>query len=234
MDTIILDKISFEIDKNFLFESLHIKENSSAAGKLSAIADYAQTITRPKAAYRLSSVEFSEDGCAVVDGVKLNSHIVRVNLKDVKRAFPFLVTCGGEIEQWSNGFDSILESYWIDTIKMMAIGAAFNAFGTHLEETFQAGPTSSMNPGSLDDWPIEEQGKIFTILGDSCKTIGVELTETFMMIPLKSVSGLQFSSDEKFVNCQLCPRKDCPMRRAPYDEHLYVKKYQNKGSDLHS
>jgi len=54
-------------------------------------------------------------------------------------------------------------------------------------------------------------------LGDSAKAIGTRLTEKMVIQPLKSVSGIQFVSEEGFVNCSLCPRQGCPSRRAPYD-----------------
>jgi len=43
--------------------------------------------------------------------------------------------------------------------------------------------------------------------------------------PLKSVSGIQFVSEEGFVNCSLCPRENCPGRRADYDAGLYDVRY---------
>lgn len=82
-----------------------------------------------------------------------------------------------------------------------------------------------MNPGSLEDWPLREQHNLFSLLGDSCEAIGVRLTKSAMMVPLKSMSGIEFESGEKFFNCQLCPREKCPGRRAPYDAQLYAAKY---------
>jgi len=36
-------------------------------------------------------------------------------------------------------------------------------------------------------------------------------------VPLKSGSGIWFPSESHYENCMLCPRTDCPNRRAPYD-----------------
>ena len=77
-----------------------------------------------------------------------------------------------------------------------------------------------MSPGSLKDWPIEEQRPLFEIIGDVEGTIGVRLSESLLMIPRKSVSGLFFSTDIRFQSCQLCPRKRCENRRARYDEGM--------------
>jgi hypothetical protein len=48
------------------------------------------------------------------------------------------------------------------------------------------------------------------------------------MTPNKTTSGLLFSSEENYYNCQLCPMEDCPGRRAPHDPGLYERRY---GSD---
>ena len=45
------------------------------------------------------------------------------------------------------------------------------------------------------------------------------------MNPVKSTSGFWFPSEVKFENCQLCPRKDCPNRKASFDKKLYQSYY---------
>jgi hypothetical protein len=88
------------------------------------------------------------------------------------------------------------------------------------------GPTAAMSPGSLADWPIREQRPLFSLLGDPEQAIGVKLTDSFLMIPNKTVSGLRFSTEERFESCQLCPREHCPGRRAAYEPDLYDRKYR--------
>ena len=83
-----------------------------------------------------------------------------------------------------------------------------------------------MTPGSLPDWPIEEQESLFAVLGDTQASIGVALSESLMMVPEHSVSGVVFPTEARFESCQLCPREKCPGRRAAYDEGLYDKKYR--------
>jgi hypothetical protein len=82
-----------------------------------------------------------------------------------------------------------------------------------------------MNPGSLPDWPLQEQRQLFALLGDTRAAIGVELTDSCLMLPIKSLSGLRFPTGENFENCQLCPRERCPGRRTAYEPGLYERKY---------
>ncbi len=46
------------------------------------------------------------------------------------------------------------------------------------------------------------------------------------MVPTKSVSGILFPAEESFASCQLCPRENCPNRRAPYDPELFDRKFR--------
>ena len=56
--------------------------------------------------------------------------------------------------------------------------------------------------------------------GNAAKSISVTLTESSLMRPLKSVSGILFPCDEAFVSCSRCARDKCAGRRAPYERHL--------------
>ena len=86
-----------------------------------------------------------------------------------------------------------------------------------------------MAPGSgaADVWPITQQKELFSIFGSVENLIGVRLTDTCLMIPIKSVSGIFFQTETTFETCQLCSRETCIGRRAPYDPDL-VKKYSEK------
>ncbi len=225
MDTIIIENIAFEIKAESLHTILRIKPGSGYAQRLEILLAAALDIASPKFAYKLSAIEHSDDGCVVVDGVCLKSRVMQVNLQDCRRAFPFVATCGMEMERWSRTLTDTLEIFWADTINMMALGTAFEALKCHMTDTFKTRMTSTMNPGSLEDWPLFEQHKLFSILGAAGGTIGVQLNKNGMMVPLKSVSGIEFESGEKFHSCRLCPRNKCLSRRAPYDENLLNEKY---------
>jgi hypothetical protein len=77
------------------------------------------------------------------------------------------------------------------------------------------GSTCSYSPGQYK-WTIEEQKKIFQMVDG--KRIGVELNESCLMVPFKSISGVygfgpEDSIDKTRVACDLCPRENCIGRR---------------------
>jgi hypothetical protein len=108
----------------------------------------------------------------------------------------------------------------------MALRVAIQFLYDYLDARFQIPTSSTMNPGSLEDWPIQEQRPLFDLLGDPQQAIGVILNSSYLMQPTKSVSGVRFPLEETFASCQLCPRQNCPSRRAPYDPDLYEQKYR--------
>lgn len=221
---IVLDNISWKADVDKLSEKFRLQPGSQDAMRVEALAREAEEIARPKVLYKEAYIDDKGEDFVVVDGIKLTSRILSINLGQVHRVFPYIVTCGTELEKWSETIGDILESYWAEGIKEMALAEASKAFEKHLEENFHLGKTSSMNPGSLEDWPITQQKQLFQILGDPKRYIGVELTDSYLMLPMKSVSGIRFPTRVDYENCKLCPRQNCPNRRAPYDPEL-VKSY---------
>jgi hypothetical protein len=226
MDQVVLDNISFQPELDSLMKAFRIKEGSSSAARLQRIAADAQAVAKPKAVYKVGFVESKGDDQVVVDGITLTSRVLRVNLEQAHRVFPYVATCGMELDEWSSSIDDMLLRYWADTIEETALRSAIQALSEHLQDRFRPGRMSSMSPGSLADWPIQEQRKLFALLGDPKDAIGVQLTQSLIMVPLKSVSGIWFPTEVDFASCQLCPRENCPGRRAPYDETLYDRKYR--------
>ena len=224
-DEVILDNIPFQINLPSLMRRLHIKDSSQHAQELQRLAQEAQAVARPKAVYKAAYVEARGDDHVVIDSKILKSRVLRVNLEGVQCVFPYIATCGIELDGWPSGVDDLLLLFWADLIKEMALEAAEQALEEHLEENYALELTATMNPGSLEDWPLSEQRPLFDLLGNPQASIGVRLTESFLMVPLKSLSGIRFPSEESFESCRLCRRENCPGRRAAYDKGLYERKY---------
>ena len=221
-----LDRLPLSLDYRKLANKLRVRENSSMALKLRDMVDEARELGRPKALVRTSFIQDRGDDHVVLDGVRFNSRVLRINLDDVHRAFPFVATCGRELAAWSETRIGVLERYWGEEICTMAVVEALAAVKTRLEQDYRLEQLSHMSPGSLEDWPLSEQSALFALLGGPVLEIGVELEESLLMRPLKTVSGILFSSLTTFHSCQLCPRSKCPGRRAPYDENLFGTRYQ--------
>jgi len=224
-NTFIFDDISFAVDAHQCFELLRIKPGSRHALEFRDILEEAQAVARPKVTFCVAQAQERGDTCVDIGGVLFESSILKINLEKSPVVFPFVATCGGELDEFAGGSGGALHRYWVDTIQMLALGTAMSMLEEHLKERVSPAELSCMNPGSLEDWPLQQQSRMFDLLGEAAAKIGVSLTESFVLVPLKSVSGIQFVTQEKFMNCQLCPRQNCEGRRAPYDACLYERRY---------
>jgi hypothetical protein len=226
MEPTLLDEIQLPIDLAQLWRQFRIREESRTAAEIRDLVEEARAVGRPKALYRACLIEGRGEDFVSADGERFRSRVLAVNVQRTQRLFPFVATCGRELEEWSGRFDSGLKKFCAESIKGMALAVAMGALLDHIRDHHHPEKVAMMNPGSLEDWPLAEQQGLFRLLGNPAEAIGVELTENLLMKPGMSASGLWFASGEDYENCMLCPMPDCPGRRAPYDEGLYERKYR--------
>ena len=221
----ILDHIPVRLDFEEILKRLHVDKNSDDSDAVQKLIESIQHVINPKAVYEASYVEHKDENTLNISGIRFTSSILKANLDGIERVFPYIATCGKELDEIEIPPDDFLKQFWLDTIKEMALRDSIKHLRDHLKKEYALGQISSMNPGSLEDWPITQQVQLFSIFGNPEDLIGVRLTDSFLMVPTKSVSGIHFPTEVKFESCQLCPRKECPSRKAPYDKEL-AKNYE--------
>lgn len=219
----VLDSIPFSLDAESLMERLHVTPGSEAAKEFRDLLSVAVACANPKAMYREAYVEILGDDEVEVGGVIFTSRALRMNLDTVHRAFAYVATCGREVDEAAPAPGDVLRAFWWDAIKADLLAAARKYLTDHIKTRYRLGKTAYMSPGSADAtiWPIRQQRQLFRLLGDVEAKIGVRLTDSFLMVPNKSVSGILFPTEKDFRSCQLCHRRDCPGRRAPFDPELW-------------
>jgi len=227
VEKVILEDIPWEVEEENFLKKFHLKKGSEDAQRVRDLLKEAKKVGHPRGMYHVAYIDKKGENEVTIEGITFNSKVLRTNLEDIYRVFPFVVTSGKELEEWSNQFEDMLETFWVAEIKEWALKQAMHYMLENLKEKFHLDKVAAMNPGSLPDWPMEEQKKLFVLLGNPEREVGVKLTDSYLMIPIKSVSGIWFPTKADFENCQLCSRENCPGRRAPYDEKL-TRKYQVK------
>lgn len=215
--------VQFDVSLDTLISKMRAKDKQIP--ELEALHQEAISLASPKALYKIAYIEEKGEDYVIADGIKLTSRILRVNLNSVHRIFPYIITCGTEVAQWAVSFSNLYDRYCADMICELILRSAYKNFQDYLESSYHTGKTSVVNPGSLEDWPLQQQQQLFSLLGDP-QTIGVQLTPSYLMTPVKSVSGIRFPTSTDYNNCMLCPRPECTGRQAPYDKELYEKKYR--------
>lgn len=223
----VLDSIPFTLDTKSVFKHLRLrKENEHMERVVQELIEIVRPIAKPKAVYEVSYVDNKDEDSLYIGGVKFTSRVLRVNLDKVERVFPYVATCGRELDEVTVPSDDFMKYYCFDAIKEMAVRSAHSYLQDYLTRNYALGKMSRMSPGELEDWPITQQKELFSVFGNVKDLIGVKLTESLLMVPLKSMSGICFPSEISFESCQLCPREVCIERKAPYNADL-VKKYRD-------
>jgi hypothetical protein len=228
----VLNNIPVKLDLEAVLRRIRVRNRNERLEKsVKELVEVARPIARPKAVYEVSYVENRNEDSLDVGGVRFTSRILRVNLDKVERVFPYVVTCGRELDEIDFPSQEFIKSYYLDQIKETVLVLARKYLEDYLTGKYALGRMSKMAPGagSVDDWPITQQEGLFAIFGSRDKVeelIGVRLTDKCLMIPVKSVSGIYFPTEIKFEACQLCPREGCIGRRAPYNPG-FVEKYRS-------
>ena len=221
----IVTDIPFTLDDDDLMRRSRVEPGTDDAKAFAELIDRAREVGRPKALYTEAFIEAPRgDDTVTIDGITFTSRTLRRNLDGIGRVFPFVATCGHEMDEVELPADDFLAPFWWDTIKAALLQAAGTHLNEHLARRFRLQKTSTMSPGSGDAtvWPIEQQRPLFDLLDGVTGHIGVTLTDSFLMIPNKTVSGIRFPTEVDFRACQLCRRENCPSRSVPIDPELWA------------
>jgi hypothetical protein len=225
MELTVLDNIALDLDSAAVLKRLKMEGMDGLGQEVAVLVGQALEVGRPRACCGVAGIGELGRDYAVLDGERFTSRILRVNLGGNTRAAFFVATCGRELERWAESQEDFLLRFCAEEICELALRSAAAALEKHLETRLGGPYVATMNPGSLPDWPLTQQTQLFRALGDVRSAVGVELTESFLMRPRKSLSGIGFATPEPYSNCQLCPREDCPGRRMPFDSMKYSAKY---------
>ena len=224
----VLDNVPIRLNSEEVLKRLQLHEKNEYLEKtVQELVEVVLPVVRPKAVYEVSYVDSKTDDSLDIGGVRFTSRILRLNLDKIERVFPFVATCGRELDEVTFPSNELMKNYCLDQIKWTVLCSACSYLEDYIRTKYALGQLSHMEPGALESWPITQQKELLSIFGNVEDLIGVKLTEEFLMIPVKSMSGIFFSTEIRFESCQLCLRRGCIGRRAPYDPDV-AKKYCEK------
>lgn len=224
MKTVFVNDRSYAFTPEEVLERMGMPRDHAFGATIAQVMKEAEPIAKPKAFFMEVPIESRTDTSITLAGETFNSTALVKNFSEVDTVYPFLCTCGTELADYADSLDDIMSQYAFDAIMEFYLRSASlamtEALANYLEED---GLTSSVNPGSLVDWSIEEQGGMFRLFGENAEKAGVSLSKSFLMSPVKSVSGIRYATKKEFKNCQLCQRAKCPTREAEFNQELFIK-----------
>jgi len=214
----ILRPITVQVDLLSLKQKTHAPEGEEE--RLLSLIAAAHPVIAARAVYKVSYIDSKAVHSVVIEGIPFKSKVLRKNLDPVERVFPYVVTIGSGVEDLEKSCGDVLEKYYLDLIGNAAVVKARDYLKESLAGRYGLGGLSCLGPGQLKDWPLEEQKRLFELVGDVESAIGVTLSDSFLMLPRKSLSGIYFPTETTFFACQICPREHCPSRKAKYNEEM--------------
>ena len=218
-------EIPLKLDPDKVLKQMKLNYDSPRVREMiDELIQTAVDVARPKALYKISCVSGVDGDSLDIDGVKFRSKVLGKHLRNLTTVFPYIATCGQELDDISIPAGDTLRRFFFDSIKTMALMSAAHFMTAHLSHRYHVKRATHMNPGEIGDWPLAQQSQLFDLFSNPEASIGVTLLPGYLMKPLKSRSGIFFSNDTGFETCQLCTQENCPGRRAPYNPEL-LKEY---------
>ncbi|MCR4962574.1 MAG: hypothetical protein K6B40_01680 [Firmicutes bacterium] len=212
-----LTDFTMHIDEAAFLTEMKVKPGSRREQMCLHLIEKINALLKPKAGFCEAVVEELDESGMTVDGVRFTGTLFADRLKVGQKLYPFLCSCGkeaGDLEYTVWG--DVLQQYWADVLMEKSLRCIGQALEERVSAYIQGEFIARFNPGSLPAWPLMEQRPLFQLLGEIVPAVGVELTDHFIMLPQKSVSGFYFSSEQEYHNCSLCPRLHCPTRQTEF------------------
>ena len=214
-----IDNIPVQLDSEDILKRLHMDKKRGVKNDIQELIELAKSIITPRAIYGIAYISDKGKDTVSVGDTTFTSPVLRNFADSIGRLFPYVVTIGKELEESTSSM-KLLHQYCLEEIGNIALRTARKYLEDYLKREYKITHVSSMSPGRLTDWPITEQKMLFSLFGDVEGLLGVTLSDSMLMIPRKSVSGVYFPTEFHFESCQLCPRERCDGRKAPYDDKL--------------
>lgn len=142
--------------------------------------------------------------------------IINSYLEGMTQACLFITTAGAEFEEHQlevKRSGDILKEFVVDSIGSVVAESCVEEIGKELGRVSSLPHSLPYSPGYCG-WHIKEQVKLFSFFED--KPCGVSLGDSFLMSPVKSVSGF-FALGEKLspmpYRCAICNNVGCFKRK---------------------
>nr|MBC7245625.1 hypothetical protein [Chloroflexota bacterium] len=179
--------------------------------------DKAKELAEPVAMYDVFPVRAAQDdGLILADGHVLRSHLVVAQLARAEQIAVAICTIGSRLEEEASRAFAAgqgVMGFLYDSAGSLAVSHMAREVVQQVQERAkQQGQKASfpISPGSAD-CTLEDQRVVFDLL--PAQRIGVRLTDSLLMVPLKSVSlliglGRDLPTTHDLAQCDFCERRD--------------------------
>lgn len=188
---------------------------------ITGIVDHLPEYCEPRAGYTIREIFRSEgrnDGFTVGNHFLNLQKIIAFQLLNAEKAVLFTCTIGDAMEKLAAEYfhkgDPVM-GHFTDTVASAAVEQVAGILHDHIASTVAdsgLGITNRFSPGYCG-WPVTEQHALFSFFPE--RFCGITVTDSALMLPKKSVSGIigvgPNAVREPYF-CERCNRRECSYR----------------------
>ena len=221
-----IDIEKIEISKKEVCRNLGYISDYKLRPRISSLIDgYLENtyqLIEPIYSYVIRDVELVRRSCVFIDGsVMFESKVISSLLKPCNKAAMFVATIGNRLEEMSHKLareGHMLQAAVLDAIGSVAVDEVAEFVHVRIKEiaSSQGQVTSRRFSPGYCDWTIRQQKEVFRVV--DAESAQVALTDSYLMIPQKSISGIigigtPDNNIENYNPCRRCKKLDCLGRR---------------------
>ena len=219
------ERIKIQVDRKEVFRYLGYQAGHKVSARVSSLTDRhiesASKLIEPQYSCVIRDVDRVEEARVFLGDITFESRVIAQLMRGCQKAAIFAVTIGGLLEmkvQQLAKAGRVLEAAVVDAVGSAAAEQAATVVQNRVREIANAQGLSislRFSPGYCD-WDIGQQTMIFRALNG--RSAGIRLTDSCLMVPRKSVSGVIGMSAhgedlEAWSPCRTCKQRNCPGRR---------------------
>jgi len=215
---------TFDIDRRRVFRDIGYPPGSEPPARMiSLVNEYIENVHQfiaPSFSYVVRDITLVKGNSVLLeDGVIFQSGVIARLLERAVKVAVFVLTIGIYLEDTSVrlAHDGLaLQAAVLDAIGSDATERLADSIESQISEVaHNQGLTISrrFSPGYCD-WDVSQQKMVFQTMKGDCA--GVNLTDSHLMLPRKSISGIIGIGNlgvEEYNPCSTCDKEDCVDRR---------------------
>ena len=133
----VLDNIPVRLELDSVVKKLRIRKMNEDFEKIiRELFGMVRPIAKPKAVFEISRVDNKQGDSLEIGGVRFTSHVLRVNLDKLEVVFPYIVTCGSELDEIEIPEHELLKCYFLDQIKEVIVRSALSYLHDYIRENY--------------------------------------------------------------------------------------------------
>lgn len=183
------------------------------------LKEEALSVCQPRLGYRFLTGKRIDEQNLVIGGKNFHpAQVINDSLQDADFYVSMVSSVGTELDCWlkeKQASDDMISSFIADAIGSALVEAIVSYGVINLRKMvgkWKLKISNAYSPGYCD-WSVSEQQILFSLL--PARFCGVELNESSLMLPIKSVSSLisvGFNIEKKPYGCAICKKKNCYKR----------------------